>query len=91
MGLINWIFDIYQHSKIDEARAEAAAARREVAAYRGAGGESRLERPVGELALALKTMQRMLVEKGVCTQQEFYALLHQVDLEDGRADGQAPL
>ena len=27
MGLINWIFDIYQHSKIDDAREEAAQAR----------------------------------------------------------------
>ena len=92
MGLINWIFDIYQHSKIDDARAEAAAARAEVAAYRGGNGaESSLERPMGELALATKTVQRMLVEKGVCTSQEFYSLLHQVDLEDGRADGQASL
>ena len=91
MGLINWIFDIYQHSKIDDAHAEAAAARRELAEYRGSGGESRLERPVGELALAMKTLQRMLVEKGVCTNQEFYALLHQIDLEDGKADGQSPV
>ncbi len=93
MGLINWIFDIYQHSKIDDARAEAAAARREIAAYRedNSRGASHLEQPLGELALATKTMQRMMVEKGLCTSQEFYALLHQVDLEDGRADGKAPI
>ena len=26
MGLINWIFDFYQHSKIEDARQEAASA-----------------------------------------------------------------
>jgi hypothetical protein len=31
MGLINWIFDIYQHSKIDEIRQEAIEARLEAA------------------------------------------------------------
>ena len=47
MGLTNWIFDIYQHSKIDEARKEAME-----------------ERAMGELALATKTLQRLMVEKG---------------------------
>ncbi len=94
MGLINWIFDIYQHSKIDSAREEAAAARAEVAAFRqsGAGGDSaRLERAIGELALATKTLQRMMIEKGVCEAREFSAKLNDVDREDGRADGQAPI
>ena len=27
MGLINWIFDIYQHTRIDDARDEEAARR----------------------------------------------------------------
>ncbi|MEE2964991.1 MAG: hypothetical protein VX427_12735 [Acidobacteriota bacterium] len=36
MGLTNWIFDIYQHTKIDEARKEAMEARREAAASIGA-------------------------------------------------------
>jgi len=94
MGLINWIFDIYQHSKIDEARNEAAAARAELASIRNSGGgidSARLSDAIGELALATKTLQRMLIEKGVCDVGEFSALLHQIDLEDGRADGKAPL
>ncbi len=94
MGLINWIFDIYQHTQIDKARQEAAQARAEVSAVRTSGGgvdSERLERMLGELALAAKTMQRLLVEKGVCTHQEFAERLRQVDLEDGRADGRAPL
>jgi hypothetical protein len=90
MGLINWIFDIYQHTQIDKAKSEAAAARAEAAAVRGAGGgvdPARLERALGELALATRTLQRMLVEKGVCTHEELASRLQQVDLEDGRADG----
>ena len=94
MGLINWIFDIYQHTQIDKARTDAAAARAEAAALRGAAGNvdgARLERALGELALATRTLQRMLVEKGVCTHEELAARLGQVDLEDGRADGRLPI
>lgn len=94
MGLINWIFDIYQHSEIDKVRAEASAARREVAMMRSADGGvdgARLERALGELALATKTLQRVMVEKEVCSGEEFAARLHQIDLEDGVPDGRAPL
>jgi len=94
MSLINWIFDIYQHSQIDDARREAAAARAEMAALRQSGGgldAGRLEDAIGELALATKTVQRMLIDKGVCTQGEFSALLNQIDLEDGRRDGKSGL
>jgi len=93
--MINWIFDIYQHTKIDDALQEARAARAEVASMRGSasGGveAERIERALGELALATKTLQRMMVHKGVCSSAEFGSLLDKVDREDGRADGQAPL
>jgi hypothetical protein len=94
MGLINWIFDIYQHTQIDKARSEAAAARAEAAAVRGSSGAVdavRLERALGELALATRTLQRVMVEKGLCTHEELASRLHAVDLEDGRADGRLPL
>ena len=97
MSLINWIFDIYQHTRIEDARTEAQSVRAELAAMRASGGGpgdvdlDRLEQALGALALATKTFQRMLVEKGVCTHAEFSALMHQIDLEDGRRDGQAPL
>jgi hypothetical protein len=94
MGLINWIFDIYQHTQIDKAKDEARAARAEVAAVRNAGGSvdgARLERALGELALATKTVQRVMVEKGVCTNEEFARKLREIDLEDGVADGRSPL
>ena len=94
MGLINWIFDIYQHGKIDDARREAAQARAEVAAIRRTGGGvdfERLERALGELALATKTIQRLMIEKGVVTHDECAAKMREIDLEDGRADGRAPI
>lgn len=94
MSLLNWIFDIYQHSKIDEARREAAEARAELRSVRSGGGgvdAERLQHALEELALATKTLQRMLVDKGVCSTGEFRALLDRVDREDGRADGRSPI
>ena len=98
MGLINWIFDIYQHTQIDRARQEAADARAEVSRIRQtapSGGSNvdaeRLERALGELALATKTIQRLMLEKGVCSHEEFGEKLKQIDMEDGRADGRSPI
>jgi hypothetical protein len=93
MGLINWIFDIYQHSKIDEVRREATEARLEAARVNQGGrvDAERLERALDELALATKTMQRLLVDKGVCTVDEFRTKLRQVDAEDGQIDGRTPI
>ena len=93
MGLINWIFDIYQHSKIDEVRREAIEARLEAARVNQGGRVDavRLERALDELALATKTMQRLLVAKGVCTAEEFRNKLQQVDAEDGQIDGRTPI
>ncbi|MBM4060760.1 MAG: hypothetical protein FJ265_06660 [Planctomycetes bacterium] len=93
MGLINWIFDFYQHSKIDRAERETRDLRAELASMRTGGGDvdgDRLLRAIGELALAVKTVQRLAVEKGLCTEAEFLRRLREVDLEDGRADGMAP-
>jgi len=94
MGLINWIFDIYQHTQIDAAKDEARAARAEVAAVRSSGGSvdaARLEQALGELALATKTLRRLMNEKGICTNEEFAKRLREIDLEDGVGDGRAPL
>ena len=94
MGLINWIFDIYQHTRIDDAKEEAAMARAELASMRTSSGSidsARVEQVLGELALATKAVQRMLIEKGVCTSDEFGRKLRELDLEDGIADGRARL
>jgi hypothetical protein len=93
MGLINWIFDIYQHTKIDEVRKEAMEARLEVARVNQGGSVDvqRLERALGELALATKTIQRLLVDKGLCTNDEFRNILQRIDAEDGIQDGRSPI
>lgn len=90
MGLINWIFDIYQHTQIDKAKSEAAQARAELASVRSSGGSvdaARLQATLEELALATKALQRVLVEKGVCSSEEFGKALREIDMEDGVADG----
>ena len=90
----NWIFDIYQHTQIEQTREELARTREDLTSMRssdrGTVDAERLERALGELALATKTVQRLLIEKGVCNHQEFATTLRKVDMEDGRADGQAP-
>lgn len=94
MGLINWIFDIYQHTQIDKAKSEAAQVRAELASVRSSAGGvdgARIEAALGELALATKTLQRILTEKGLCTTEEFARKLREIDLEDGAADGRSPL
>jgi hypothetical protein len=90
MGLINWIFDIYQHTQIDKAKTEAAQARAELASVRSSSGSvdaARLQATLEELALATKALQRVLVEKGVCSSDELAKTLREIDLEDGVADG----
>jgi len=92
MGLINWIFDIYQHHRIDQVQKEASAARAEAAVRVGNSVDGdRLDRALGELALAVKTLQRVMVDKGVCTPEEFQSKLQQVDREDGSSDGRSPI
>jgi len=90
VGLINWIFDFYQQYRIDQLQRDASvqAAVRNPA---GAVDAERLERAIGELALATKTLQRVLVDKGVATPAELRDALVRVDLEDGAVDGRAPV
>lgn len=94
MGLINWIFDFYQQSKIMRAEDDTAQLRQEVASLRNGRGQlddDRLSAAIGELALAVKTVKRLAVEKGLCTEAEFQQRAQQIDLEDGRADGRSPV
>ena len=39
------------------------------------------------MALVNKVLLRMLIEKDVCTEQEFVDLFTRIDMEDGKADG----
>ena len=68
--------------------------RADLAAIRSSGGSvdgARLTAAIEELALATKALQRTLVEKGVCTPDEFARTLRAIDLEDGVADGRSRL
>ena len=94
MGLINWMFDLYQQSRIEDLHRQAESARAEAFSLRSAGGgaasganTAALERAIGELAVAVKTVQRLAVQKGLCTSAEFTQTMDQIDREDGRADG----
>jgi hypothetical protein len=93
MGLLNWIFDIYQHTQIDKARDEARQARAELASMHGGGHVNgvKLERALGELALATKTLQRLMVEKGLVSHDELASKMREIDREDGVEDGRARL
>lgn len=94
MGLINWIFDFYQQSRIEDLRADAERARAEATQVRAASGGvdvAKLERTLGELALAVKAVQRTLIDKGVCTPEELHQKITAIDLEDGKADGRSPV
>ncbi len=94
MGLINWIFDIYQQTRIEDLHREAQQARSEAWQMRSSGGgidATRLEKALGELALAVKTIQRIAVEKGLCTPDELQRKMREIDREDGIEDGRAPM
>jgi len=58
-----------------------------------AGGvdSEKLETAIGELALGVRTLQRLMLDKGICSAEEMHQKLQQVDLEDGKADGRSPI
>jgi hypothetical protein len=92
MGLLNWIFDIYQQSRIESLKDDLRRSRYEAAALRsGSDGLDldHLERAIGELALAVKSVQRILVEKGLCSASDLRQMIDRVDREDGRLDGRS--
>ena len=94
MGLINWIFDFYQQYRIDELQSDNARTRAEAVHVRGGAASvdvARLEQTLGEMALAVKAVQRTLIDKGVCTPEELHQNVIAIDLEDGKADGRSPV
>jgi hypothetical protein len=61
-------------------------------AIRQGGTEKRVAALEEELArheLVIRVLIRMLMDRGIATQEQFEACLQQVDLEDGVADGKA--
>jgi len=53
------------------------------------GGAPTAEIWVSDRLEGRSTVQRLLVEKGVCTPEEFASKLRAIDLEDGVADGRS--
>ena len=39
----------------------------------------------------MKTLQRLCVEKRICTEAELHRRLQEIDAEDGRIDGSSPM
>lgn len=94
MGLINWIFDFYQHSRINDAHRQNDDLRahlRELRQQNGGVDQERLVRAIGELALAVKTLQRAALDKGLLTEAELRRIAQDIDRADGRLDGQSPI
>lgn len=96
MGLINWIFDFYQQSRIEDLQRDLqnTQARAQWLSMRTATGDiddKRLDKALGELALAVKTIQRLAVEKGLCTPDELQKKMREIDREDGIEDGRSPV
>jgi len=103
MGLLNWLFDLHQQDQIAKVRQdryqdrwqvleELAAAKDEAAAIREEAGRlsiDNLEEIIGELALAVKAMQRQLVASGHLDPVALAAMVDAVDAEDGRRDGRS--
>ena len=105
MGLLNWMFDLHQQQAIEDNRRERYAQRwevlEEIAAAKDEAALLReeakrldndhLEQAVAELALAVKVIQRVLIESGVVSPDRLTQMVDIVDLEDGVADGRSTL
>lgn len=105
MGLLNWIFDFYQQDQIEQAKRgqaeqrwevleELAAAREQAAALQAQTGYidvAKLSEAIGELALSVKALQRLLVRNGTISASELTAMVSTVDREDGVEDGRTPV
>lgn len=86
MSLINWIFDIYQHTRISDLARENERLR----AMRINDGAADMAPTVGQLCLAVKALKQVLVDKGIVTEVELMRLVERIDEADGRRDGQSP-
>lgn len=86
MSLINWIFDIYQHSRISDLAAENERLR----AIRVNDGAQDLAPTIGQLCLAVKALKQVLVDKGIVSESELMRIVERIDEADGKRDGKAP-
>jgi len=88
MSLLNWLYDLHQRERIQNLERMVQGARVEAGVRsRGEIDAKALEQSLAKLSLAVRTLHRVLVTKGVCTAEEIQRTLRQVDLDDGRENG----
>jgi hypothetical protein len=91
MGVLNYLFDnewIQRHDIDATRRAVAAQAiARAGAARRLEDRMDAIEDEVGQLALFVRTLFRLSVEKGSISKAEFLETARAIDAQDGKADG----
>jgi len=96
MSILEYLFDNPIQNPLCPRGLQSEMAARSTALARRIGALNRkrkdelesLRSSLAKLMLVVETQQRLLLRKGLCTQEEFDAVLRAVDLEDGAADGQ---
>jgi len=94
MGLINWIFDSTSRAGSNARltkRRRCAASWRHCARHTAGSTRAGLERAIGELALAAKTLQAAGDAEGRVHRRRVPRHGARDRLEDGVADGRAPI
>jgi hypothetical protein len=88
MSILQYLFSPAWSDLKERDQATLLLAKRMSASNRKRKSEAQgLQETIARLMLIVETQHRMLLKKGVCTQAEFDALLNEIDLEDGVADG----
>jgi len=95
MSLFNYLFDSEWMQRSDINALEERANELEYRVLSG-GQKSRnletdvthLRRDVSRMLLILETFQRILADRGICSQEDFVRRMRAIDAEDGVEDGQ---
>ncbi len=94
MSLFRHMFDSHWMQRADindlEERAEQLESRVMSSKQKSANLEqdvSALRRDVSGVILMLETMQRVLADRGICSQEDFVKRMRALDAEDGIVDG----
>ena len=94
MSVFDYLFDSHWLMRTDISRLDDRAAQLEQRAFRSGekttgleGDVSRLRRDVSSMLLILETTQRILADRGICSQEDFIHRMRAIDAEDGVEDG----
>ncbi len=95
MSLFNYMFDSEWNQRSDINDLEERAHELEYRVLSGGQKAKNLEtevthlrRDVSRMLLLLETFQRVLADKGICSQDDFVRRMRAIDAEDGVEDGQ---